>query len=392
MKWFRVPRDIVFGEGTLSYLAEIKGKRAMVVTGGSSMKRYGFLDKAVELLKKSGMEVSVFDGVEPDPSVKTVMRGAQAMREFGPDWIVAIGGGSAIDAAKAMWIFYEYPNLTFPDIVKPFGIPTLRNKARFVAIPSTSGTATEVTCASVITDTDTPNMMKYPLLSYEITPDIAIVDPDLTVTMPPHVTAHTGLDALTHAIEAYVSTINDHFTNPLAIEAIQMIFDYLPRAYANGQDKEARTKMHYAQCLAGMAFTNAFLGIVHSMAHKIGAQFDIPHGEANAILLPYVIEYNAKTAADRYAKIARAIGIAEQDDQQALKKLVAAIKDLNHRLGVPLTLAEAGVPEEKFFATLPETSKNALEDPCTGCNPRTPTAEDIQQIYTCAYRGTLVTI
>lgn len=387
MKWFRIPRDIVFEPGSIQYLADIQGTRAFVVTGGSSMKKYGFLDKTVELLKKAGMEVKVFDGVEPDPSVKTVYSGAKAMQEFQPDWIVSIGGGSAIDAAKAMWVFYEYPKLAFADIIQPFGIPKLRNKARFVAIPSTSGTATEVTCASVITDYDTPNKMKYPLLSYEITPDIAIVDPELTVTMPPHVTAHTGVDALTHAIEAYVSTNSSHFTNPLALEAIKMVFEYLPKAYQNGQDMVARGKMHYAQCLAGIAFTNAFLGIVHSMAHKIGAQFEIPHGEANGILLPYVIAYNAETASKEYGEIARYIGIAETDDKIATEKLINAIRQLNSQVGIPATLQGVNINGEEFFAKLAETAKNALEDPCTGCNPRTPTVEDIKQIYEKAFNS-----
>lgn len=387
MQWFRIPRDIVFGSGAIKYLEEIKGKKAIVVTGGSSMKKYGFLDNTINMLNKAGMEVKVFDGVEPDPSVKTVLEGAKIMSAFQPDWIVSIGGGSAIDAAKAMWVFYEYPELTFKDIIKPFSIPVLRNKAKFVAIPSTSGTATEVTCASVITDYDTPNKIKYPLLSYEITPDIAIVDPDLTLSMPPHITAHTGMDALTHAVEAYASKISNHFTNPLALEAIRLIFDYLPQAYADGENKTAREKVHYAQCLAGMAFTNAFLGITHSMAHKTGAQFGIPHGEANAILLPHVVEYNAVEASKSYAEIARFIGIIEPDDKIAAEKLSQAIRDLNSKLDIPPTLAHAGVDEKIFNEVLDETAKNALEDPCTGCNPRTPVVEDIKGILQQAFTG-----
>ncbi|MDU4959231.1 MAG: iron-containing alcohol dehydrogenase [Sporomusaceae bacterium] len=387
MQWFRIPKDIVFGAGSLSYLAELQGKKAVVVTGGSSMKKFGFLQKTVDLLVKAGMEVQVIDGVEPDPSVKTVYDGAKVMQAFQPDWIVAVGGGSAIDAAKAMWVFYEHPQLTFPDIIKPFGIPKLRGKANFAAIPSTSGTASEVTCASVITDYDTPNKLKYPLLSYEITPDIAIVDPDLTVSMPPHVTAHTGVDALTHAIEAYVSTNSSHFTNPLALEAIKLVFEYLPKAYANGRDMEARGKMHYAQCLAGIAFTNAFLGIVHSMAHKIGAQFSIPHGEANAILLPHVIAYNAKTASKTYGEIARYIGIGDPDDAKATERLIAAVKQLNSQVGIPASLQEAGINEAEFLTKLAETAANALEDPCTGCNPRTPDVSDIEAIYKAAFKG-----
>lgn len=392
MQAFRIPSNIVYGEKSINYLSELNGKKAMLITGGSSMKRSGFLDKAAELLKEAGMEVTLFDGVEPDPSVRTVFRGANAMQEFNPDWIVAIGGGSAIDAAKAMWVFYEHPELTFPEIVEPFSIPQLRNKAKFVAIPSTSGTATEVTAFTVITDTDTPNSLKYPLVSYEIIPDVAIVDPDLTTTMPPRVTAYTGMDALTHAIEAYVSTANSIFTDPLALEAIRTICTDLPKAYDNGEDKEARAKMHYAQCLAGMAFTNALLGIVHSMAHKIGAQFHIPHGEANAILLPYVIQYNAKNSLQRYADIAKAIGITESDPVKAVEKLVEFIKDLNRRVGISVTLSETGIDEDKFLAAVDETSLNALTDPCTGTNPRQPVAEEIKQIYLAAYFGKNVTV
>jgi alcohol dehydrogenase class IV len=387
MQWFRIPKDVVFGSGSIKYLEEIKGERAIIITGGSSMKKHGFLDKTIELLKNAKMDVKVFDGVEPDPSVKTVLEGATVMKEFKADWIVAIGGGSAIDAAKAMWVLYEYPELSFADIIKPFSIPTLRNKARFIAIPSTSGTATEVTCASVITDYDTPNKIKHPLLSYEITPDIAIIDQDLTVSMPPHITAHTGMDALTHAIEAYVSKNNSHFTNPLALEAIGLVFEYLPKAYADGQNMEARGKMHYAQCLAGMAFSNAFLGITHSIAHKVGAQFHIPHGQANAILLPYIIEYNAEVASENYAKIARFIGIDEKDNQAAVEKLIQRIKDLNHKLNIPSSFLKVGIEEGKFNEVLNETAKNSLEDPCTGCNPRTPSVEDIKGILTYALTG-----
>ena len=289
---FTLPRDLYHGKGSMEELKNLKGSKAMVVVGGGSMKRFGFLDKAVGYLKEAGMEVELFENVEPDPSVTTVMKGAEAMRKFQPDWIVAMGGGSPIDAAKAMWAFYEYPEVTFEQLCVPFGFPTLRQKARFCAIPSTSGTATEVTAFSVITDYD--KGIKYPLADFNITPDVAIVDPALAETMPKKLTAHTGMDAMTHAIEAYVSTLHCEYTDPLALHAIEMINEYLIPSY-NG-DMEARDKMHDAQCLAGMAFSNALLGIVHSMAHKTGAAFStghIPHGCANAIYLPYVIKYNA---------------------------------------------------------------------------------------------------
>ncbi|MCC8097687.1 MAG: iron-containing alcohol dehydrogenase, partial [Eubacterium sp.] len=269
MMRFTLHRDLYYGPGALEHLKNIKGKKAVIVLGGGSMKRFGFVDKAVGYLNEAGIEVKLFEGVEPDPSVETVMKGAAFMREFEPDLIISMGGGSPIDAAKAMWVFYEYPETTFEEIITPFSFPELRQKAKFIAIPSTSGTATEVTAFSVITDYSTG--VKYPLADFNITPDVAIVDPDLAQTMPKTLTAHTGMDALTHAIEAYVSTLNSPFTDPLALKAIHMVFDYLPDSY-NG-DKNAREQMHYAQCLAGQAFSNALLGIVHSMAHKTGAAF-----------------------------------------------------------------------------------------------------------------------
>ena len=281
MARFTLPRDLYHGKGALEALKTLKGTRAMVCVGGGSMKRFGFLDKVVSYLKEAGMEVELFEGIEPDPSVDTVMRGAEAMLAFQPDWIVAIGGGSPIDAAKAMWIKYEYPEITFEEMCVVFGIPELRKKAHFCAIPSTSGTATEVTAFSVITDYK--KGVKYPLADFEITPDVAIVDPELAETMPKKLTAHTGMDAMTHAIEAYVSTANCEFTDPLAIFAIKMIQEDLVGSY-NG-DMQKRASMHNAQCLAGMAFSNALLGIVHSMAHKTGAVFEdlgahIIHGAA----------------------------------------------------------------------------------------------------------------
>ncbi|HBF38978.1 MAG TPA: butanol dehydrogenase, partial [Firmicutes bacterium] len=301
MARFTLPRDLYFGKNAMDELKNLKGhQRAMIVTGGTSMQKFGFLARLEEILKETGMQVKTFAGVEPDPSVETVMAGAKAMQEFKPDVIVSIGGGSPIDAAKAMWVFYEYPNLTFEDIKTPFSMPALRKKAIFVAIPSTSGTATEVTAFSVITDYSTK--IKYPLADFEITPDIAILDSSIPMTMPPKLVAHTGMDALTHAIEAYVASARSHFSDPLALEAISMCFDHLLDSY-NGNE-EARGEMHIAQCLAGMAFSNALLGITHSLAHKIGAQFEIPHGCCNAILLPYVIQYNSKNSLKEYAQIA----------------------------------------------------------------------------------------
>ena len=392
MARFTLPRDVYHGKGCLEELKNIKGTKAIVVVGGGSMKRFGFLDKAVCLLQEAGMEVKLFEGVEPDPSVETVMKGAEVMREFQPDVIVAMGGGSPIDAAKAMWTFYEYPETTFEDLIIPFNFPTLRQKAKFVAIPSTSGTATEVTAFSVITNYQTG--VKYPLADFNITPDIAIVDPEIAETMPPKLVAHTGMDALTHAIEAYVSTLNGPFTDPLALKAIEMVFDYLPDSY-NG-DMGAREQMHYAQCLAGMAFSNALLGIVHSMAHKTGAAFStghIPHGCANAIYLPYVIKYNAKdkTAEKRYAQIAKSINLQGNTDKALVDALCDKIDAFNVKLNIPKTLKEFGVNEDEFKEKVSKIAELAVGDACTGSNPRPITPAEMEKLLTCTYYGTAVT-
>lgn len=388
MARFTLPRDIYYGKGSLETLKTLKGKKAIVVVGGGSMKRFGFLDQVVDYLKEAGMEVQLFENVEPDPSVETVMKGAEAMRKFEPDWIVAMGGGSPIDAAKAMWAFYEYPDTTFEELITPFNFPELRQKAKFAAIPSTSGTATEVTAFSVITDY--AKGIKYPLADFNITPDVAIVDPVLAETMPKSLTAYTGMDALTHAIEAYVSTLHTPFTDPLAIKAIQMVFEYLPASYDG--DKEAREQMHYAQCLAGMAFSNALLGIVHSMAHKTGAVFStghITHGLANAMYLPYVIKYNAKTpeAMARYAEIARAAGLSGNTDEELMEALRAKINEFNQNLCIPKTLKEFGIQEEEFKEKIAAIAENAVGDACTGSNPRAITPAQMEQLFTAIYYG-----
>src|SRR5574344_1034790 len=338
MARFTLPRDLYHGKGAMEALKTFKGKKAVICVGGGSMKRFGFLDKAESYLKEAGMEVMVIDGIEPDPSVDTVMAGAAKMLEFQPDWIVAMGGGSPIDAAKAMWVKYEYPEITFDEMCKVFGMPELRKKAHFCAISSTSGTATEVTAFSVITDYK--KGIKYPLADFEITPDVAIVDPDLAETMPKKLVAHTGMDALTHAIEAYVSTAHCDFTDPLAIFAIRMIQGDLVDSY-NG-DMSKRDSMHNAQCLAGMAFSNALLGIVHSMAHKTGAAFadygsHIIHGAANAMYLPKVIAFNAKdeTAAKRYAYIADYLGLGGTTDAAKVKLLIEYVRGMNDKLDIP---------------------------------------------------------
>ena len=400
---FTLPRDIYHGENALEALKTFKGKKAFVCVGGGSMKRFGFLDRVVQYLQEAGMEVKLFEGIESDPSVDTVMKGAREMQDFGPDWIVAIGGGSPIDAAKAMWIKYEYPDCTFEDMCKVFGIPTLRNKAKFCAISSTSGTATEVTAFSIITDYE--KGIKYPIADFEITPDVAIVDPALAQTMPKKLVAHTGMDALTHAIEAYVSTANCDYTDPLALHAIEMIRDDLVDSY--NEDKNARNEMHNAQCLAGMAFSNALLGIVHSMAHKTGAVFGdlgahIIHGAANAMYLPKVIAFNAKdeTAKKRYAKIADVIGLSGNSDDEKVKALITYVRGLNDKLNIPHCIKNYGadsypteqgfVPEKVFLERLHDIAVNAVADACTGSNPRQPSVEEMEKLLKCCYYDTEV--
>ena len=400
---FTLPRDIYHGENALEALKTFKGKKAFVCVGGGSMKRFGFLDRVVQYLQEAGMEVKLFEGIESDPSVDTVMKGAKEMQDFGPDWIVAIGGGSPIDAAKAMWIKYEYPECSFEDMCKVFGIPTLRKKAKFCAISSTSGTATEVTAFSIITDYE--KGIKYPIADFEITPDVAIVDPALAQTMPKKLVAHTGMDALTHAIEAYVSTANCDYTDPLALHAIEMIRDDLVDSY--NEDKEARNAMHNAQCLAGMAFSNALLGIVHSMAHKTGAVFGdlgahIIHGAANAMYLPKVIAFNAKdeTAKKRYVKIADVIGLSGNNNDDKVKALIAYLRGLNEKLNIPLCIKNYGadsypteqgfVPENIFLERLHDIAVNAIADACTGSNPRQPSVEEMEKLLKCCYYDTEV--
>ena len=403
MARFTLPRDLYHGKGALEALKTFEGKRAMVCVGGGSMKRFGFLDRAVDYLKEAGMEVQLFEGIESDPSVETVMRGAKAMEEFQPDWIVAMGGGSPIDAAKAMWIKYEYPDITFEEMCKVFGMPKLRKKAHFCAISSTSGTATEVTAFAVITDYE--KGIKYPLADFEITPDVAIVDPDLAETMPQKLAAHTGMDAMTHAIEAYVSTANCDFTDPLALYAIRMIQADLVDSY-NG-DMAKRDSMHNAQCLAGMAFSNALLGIVHSMAHKTGAAFadygaHLIHGAANAMYLPKVIAFNAKdeTAAKRYAVIADEMKLGGETTEEKIKLLIAYLRGMNDKLNIPQCIKNYGkdsypteqgfVPEDVFLERLHDIAVNAIADACTGSNPRQPSVEEMEKLLKCCYYDTEV--
>ncbi len=403
MARFTLPRDVYHGKGAMEALKTFQGKRAMICVGGGSMKRFGFLDKAISYLKEAGMEVEVFEGIEPDPSVETVMKGAEAMLKFQPDWIIAMGGGSPIDAAKAMWIKYEYPEVTFQDMCKVFGLPKLRKKAHFCAISSTSGTATEVTAFSIITNY--ADRIKYPIADFEITPDVAIVDPDLAETMPKKLVAHTGMDAITHAVESYVSTANCDYTDALALYAIKMIQADLIPSY-NG-NMARRDSMHNAQCLAGMAFSNALLGIVHSMAHKTGAAFEdygahIIHGAANAMYLPKVIAFNAKdpVALARYGKIADIMQLGGKDDKEKVQLLIKALRKMNDELNIPHCIKNYGtdsypteqgfVPEDVFLARLHDIAVNAIADACTGSNPRQPSVEEMEKLLKCCYYDTEV--
>ena len=410
MQWFKIPPKIYFEKGSVQYLEAMPGiTRAFIVTD-PMMAKLGYVDKVSYYLDKRSDKVhyEVFSEVEPDPSVETIMRGVHAMNAFQPDVIIALGGGSAIDAAKGMWLFYEHPDtsfdglkLKFIDIRKrAFHFPNLGKKAQLVAIPTTSGTGSEVTSFSVITDKQNGNI-KYPLADYELTPDVAIIDPQFVATVPKSIVADTGLDVLTHAIEAYVSVMASDYTNGLAIKAIELVFKYLPRSYDDPTDEVAREKMHNASCIAGMAFSNAFLGINHSLAHKLGGEFHIPHGRANAVLLPHVIAYNAQkptkfaifpkygefVADYRYAQIARQLGLAGKDETQAqqVEALIHAVQDLMKRLNMPMSIRACGVDEAAFLKALPSLAERAFEDQCTTANPRYPLISELAEIYKKAY-------
>lgn len=411
MQWFKVPPKIYFEYGSIQYLEKMDGiERAFIVTD-PTMVKLGYVDKVLYYLRKRKQycHAEIYSDIEPDPDVETVMRGVGSMREFQPDVIIALGGGSAMDAAKGMWLFYEHPDATFDgmklkfmDIRKrAYKFPRLGAKAQMVCIPTTSGTGSEVTSFSVVTDRKNGNV-KYPLADYSLTPNVSIIDPQFVMSLPKGPTADTGLDVLTHAIEAYVSVMASDYTDGLALQAISMVFEYLPRAYHHGaQDQKAREKMHNASCVAGMAFTNAFLGLNHSMAHKLGGEYHIPHGRANAILLPYIIRYNARkptkfatfpkyetfVADQKYAKIARMIGREGATVADSVENLIDAIQELKADLDMPRSIQECGVDEKTFLEHLQALSERAHEDQCTTANPRYPLIEEIKQIYLDAYYG-----
>lgn len=365
-------KDLFHGLGSIEELRNIDGKKAVIVIGGSSVKRNGSLEKVENILKDINMEYAVFEGVESDPSYNTVKKGVQLFNEFQPDWVIGLGGCSAIDAGKAMWALYEHPELTLEDMSKVFGIPPLRNKARFAAIPSTSGTGTEITALAVITDTD--KEVKYPLVSLELLPDLAVVDGELCKSMPKNVTANTGLDALTHCVEAYVSNIDDNYADAFAKHGIELIFSNLQKAYAEPENGEARQNMHDASCLGGYAFTNAWLGIAHSMAHQIGGVFGVPHGMANAIVLPSVIRFNAEVT-DRYADLAAMFGKKTSEDFAQL------VEELRAAVNVPASIREYGIKEEDWNEKVEYMADNAMVDPCTGFNPRVMKREEMVELF-----------
>ncbi|NMM63367.1 iron-containing alcohol dehydrogenase [Clostridium sp. P21] len=383
MQRFTIPRDIYFGDNAIEHLKSIKGTKAMLVIGSERLIKDGTVSKIQELLKEANIETAVFSGVENDPSVATVMRGVKAMKKFNPDLIVGIGGGSPIDAAKAMWIFYEYPEFTFEEAAKPFNLPELRQKARFIAIPTTSGTGSEVTSFSIITDNETG--IKYPVADYNITPDVAVVDTNLVKSMTPALVANTGMDALTHSFEAYVSKVRNPITDGLAMKSIEMTVDNLVKSF-KGED-QARKEMHIAQCLAGMAFSNAILGIIHSMSHKTGKIFNIPHGLANAIYLPYAIQFNAKAARYAYADIAKRLGLKGETTDELVQSLIQLVKDFRIAMNMPSTLKEFGVSEEDFKSNLDKISKGAVADACTGTNPREISVEEMKRLFEATYYG-----
>ncbi|MBG0817516.1 bifunctional acetaldehyde-CoA/alcohol dehydrogenase [Planomonospora sp. ID82291] len=410
MQWFKVPAKVYFEPNAIRYLADMPDVKRVTIVTDSVMTKLGFVDRVLDVLNRRGERVAlqIIDDVEPEPSVATVDRGAELMRGFQPDTIIALGGGSAMDAAKVMWLRYEHPEVVFADMKekffdirkRAFRFPTLGEKASLVCIPTTSGTGAEVTPFAVITDTATGK--KYPLADYALTPTVAIIDPVLPANLPRVVTADSGFDALTHAIESYVSVYANDFTDGLGLQAVKLIFRYLERAVKNGvSDPEAREKMHNAGTIAGMAFGNAFLGIVHAMAHTLGATFHVAHGRTNAILLPHVIRYNGTVpsklsgwpkyedyrAPERFQEIAQTLGLPARTAAEGVESLAAAVERLRDAVGIEPSFQKVGVDEAAFIAALPQQAMNAYEDQCAPANPRMPMLTDMQELMKAAYHG-----
>ncbi len=410
MQWFKIPEKIYFEFGAVQYLEKMPEISRAVIVTDPSMVKFGYVDKILYHLRKRKdyVHCEIFSDVEPDPSIDTVMRGVQVLKNFKPDVIIALGGGSAIDCAKGMWLFYEQPDVDFSALSQKFldirkrvyKIPDLGKLTKMVCIPTTSGTGSEVTNFAVITDKE--KNIKYPLADYALTPNVAIIDPDFVMTVPKTITADTGLDVLTHAIEAYVSILASDYTDALAEKAIQIVFEYLPRAYNDGSDAVAREKMHNASCIAGMAFTNAFLGINHSLAHKLGGEFHISHGRANAVLLPWVVEYNGQStptkfvswpkyshyiAPEKFQAISKMLGLPASTPEEGVKSLVKAIRELMEKVNIPKTIKECGVDEAIFNGRLDYLAEKAFEDQCTTANPRLPLVSELKELYIKAYYG-----
>lgn len=414
MLWFRTPEKVYIKKGCLpvaiSELKNVLGKKRAFIVTDKFLYSNGYTKALTDKLDEMGIMHTTFYNVEPDPTLACARDGAAQMASFNPDVIIALGGGSAMDAAKIMWVLYEHPNADFMDMAMRFvdirkrvyTFPKMGEKAYFIAIPTTAGTGSEVTPFAVITDEKTG--IKYPLADYELLPDMAIVDTDLMMNAPKGLTAASGIDALTHAVEAYASMLATDFTDPLALQAIKLVFEYLPRAYNNGaNDPEARERMANAATIAGMAFANAFLGICHSMAHKLGAFYHLPHGVANALLITQVMRFNAVEAPvkmgtfsqydhphtlARYAEIADFIGIKGKTNEEKLENLIKAIEDLKEAVGIKKTIKEYGIDEAAFLSRLDEMCEQAFDDQCTGANPRYPLISEMKQMYLNAYYGT----
>ncbi len=383
--WFFRSPEVIFGEGALDHLACIEGRRALIITD-ETIVSLGFVETVQAKLLEAGIETAVFAEVEPNPSMQTTKRGAKAALAYEPDWIVGLGGGSAIDAAKSIWIQYERPDLA-PDEVAPVGTLGLRQKARMVAIPTTSGTGAETTWPIVLTDTD--EGCKLSVGHSENIPDLAIVDPCFVDQLPPQITADTGLDALTHAVEGYTCQWHNDFSDGLCLKAIELVFDYLPRAYDQGpDDPEAREKMHNAATIAGLGFGNAAAAMAHGLGHSLGAVFAVPHGRAVGLFLPYTIEFTVRgDIPSRYADIARFLGLPATDEAEGAAALVAAIRDLSLRVDQPRSLQEAGIPREDFESRLPKLVDNALNDSSTLIGLRFPEEEEVERVFRYAYEG-----
>lgn len=388
MPHFIAPRDIYYGFDSLEHLAEIPGKRFFIVTD-KVLRRLGIVEKATKYLEKAKREVGVFDDVEPEPSKETIERGAKIITDFAPDWIIGLGGGSCMDAAKAMWVLYERPDLEVEGIAPVIDL-NLRRKARLILIPTTSGSGSEVSWMAVITNVQ--EKMKFDIANKELTPDIIILDPSLVAEMPPQLTADTAMDALGNAIEGYTAIpYKNDFSDALAIKAIQVIFQYLPIAYKKGaQDLKAREKLHYAATMAGLCFSNSLVGIAHSLAHSFGAVLKIPHGRSVGLFLPYAIEYNSKEIAHLYSELAMALNIKAPSPQEAASKFVEAIRGLMKEVNQPLCMKEMGIKEEEFNAHLEEMVIKADLSPLSSLNPRIPSKEEYRKLFLYAYEGKVV--